>query len=226
MAQQIGPMQALISIVERGKSAGLIAHYKNYKIIHHIHISGRGTAASHLLDTLGFGTAERDIVLSLAPKDTVRQLMRYLKDDDRPQFRAPGIAFSLDLTGMTAFLAVGLSRLEELDPERGEQIMEQGNQHDLILAIVNHGFTDEVMDTARAAGARGGTVIRARWTGAEAVEQFVGIKLQAEKEVLAIVASARERNAIMEEINRVHGLRSPAQATVISLPIDHTARLD
>ena len=82
------------------------------------------------------------------------------------------------------------------------------------------------MDTARAAGARGGTVIRARWTGANAVEKFVGITLQAEKEVLAIVASNRERNAIMEEIERVHGLKSSPQATVISLPIDHTARLD
>ena len=82
------------------------------------------------------------------------------------------------------------------------------------------------MDTARSAGAKGGTVIRARWTGAGEVEKFVGITLQSEKEILAIVAHNRERAAIMEAIDRVHGLRSSAQATVISLPIDHTARLD
>ena len=156
----------------------------------------------------------------------MNQLMHYLKDEDRSSLHAPGIAFSLKLSGMTAILAVGLSRLEEMEPERGEQIMEQGNTHSLILVSVNQGYTDAVMDTARAAGARGGTVIRARWTGADAVEKFVGITLQAEKEVLAIVASNRERNAIMEEIERVHGLKSSPQATVISLPIDHTARLD
>lgn len=165
-------------------------------------------------------------MLSFAPKDTIRQLMHYLKDDDRPLLGAPGIAFSLDISGMTAIMAVSLSRLEEMEPERGEQIMEQGNHHSLILAIVNQGYTDAVMDTARAAGARGGTVIRTRWTGADAVEKFIGITLQAEKEVLAIVAANRERDAIMTEINRVHGLHSAAQTTVISLPIDHTARLD
>ena len=226
MKQPVSPMDLLVSIVERGKGMSIMNHYKRYKLIHHMQVAGHGTAASHLLDTLGFGTAERDIILSIAPRDTVNQVMRYLKDDDRPSLGAPGIAFSLRLSGMTAILAVGLSRLEEMESERGEQIMEQGNPHGLILVSVNQGFTDEVMDTARAAGARGGTVIRARWTGAEAVEKFVGITLQAEKEVLAIVAADRERRAIMEAIEAAHGLKTGAQATVISLPIDHTARLD
>ena len=104
--------------------------------------------------------------------------------------------------------------------------MEKGNHHSLILVTVNHGFTDEVMDTARSLGARGGTVIRARWTEGGEVEKLANITLQAEKEVLAIVSGNRERDVIMNEINRLHGLKSPAQATVISIPIDHTARLD
>ena len=179
-----------------------------------------------MLDTLGFGTTERDVVLSVGPRDTMRQLMYYLKDDDRSKLGAPGIAFTLNVSGMTAILAVGLSRLEEMEPEKGEMFMEAGNHHSLILVAVNQGYTDAVMDTARSAGAKGGTVIRARWTGAGEVEKFVGITLQSEKEILAIVAHNRERAAIMEAIDRVHGLRSSAQATVISLPIDHTARLD
>lgn len=226
MTQSVGPMQVLVSIVERGKGVELIRYYKRFRIIHHSQAAGRGTAASHLLDTLGFGTTERDIVMSVAPKDTVRQLLYDLRDDDRSKLGAQGIAFSLDVTGMTAIMAVGLSRMEKMDPERGEQLMEQGNSHSLILVTVNQGYTDAVMDTARAAGAKGGTIIRTRWTGAEKVEKFVGITIQSEKEMLAIVASNRERDKIMEEINRVHGFKTPAQAMVISLPVDHTARLD
>lgn len=220
------PMQLLVSIVERGKGTELMTHYKGYKVIHHRQSAGRGTAASHLLDTLGFGTTERDIILSVAPRDTMRQLMYHLKDDDRSKLGAQGIAFTLNISGMTAILAVCLSRLEEMEPDKGEMFMESGNHHSLILVTVNQGYTDAVMDTARAAGAKGGTVIRARWTDAGEVEKFVGITLQSEKEVLAIVAANKERAAIMEAIDRVHGLRSDAQASVISLPIDHTARLD
>lgn len=226
MEQTVSPMQMVVTIVERGRGGDLLRQYARFKITHHFQTAGQGTAASHLIDTLGFGTTERDIILSLAPKDTVRQLMYYLRDDDRSGLGAPGIAFTLNLSGMNRILAVTLSRLEKSQPERGEQLVEQENHHSLILVAVNQGYTDAVMDTARAAGARGGTVIRARWTGERTVEKFAGITLQAEKEILAIVASAKEHGSIMDEINRIHGLKSSAQAVVISLPIEHMARLD
>lgn len=226
MQASVSPMQLLVSIVERGKGMEVSKIYKTFHVTQHLQSAGRGTAASHLLDTLGFGTAERDIVLSIAPKDTLRQLMYYLKDEDRSELEAKGIAFTMDVSGLGTILAVTLSRIEAMDAERGEMIMEQDNRHHLILVAVNQGYTDAVMDTARAAGARGGTVVRARWVGAGEIEQFIGITLQAEKEILAIVATGKERSRIMEEINRIHGLKSSAQAVVISLPIDHTARLD
>ena len=226
MQASVSPMQLLVSIVERGKGMEVSKIYKTFHVTQHLQSAGRGTAASHLLDTLGFGTAERDILLSIAPKDTLRQLMYYLKDEDRSELEAKGIAFTMDVSGLGAILAVTLSRIEAMDAERGEMIMEQDNRHHLILVAVNQGYTDAVMDTARAAGARGGTVVRARWVGAGEIEQFIGITLQAEKEILAIVATGKERSRIMEEINRIHGLKSSAQAVVISLPIDHTARLD
>lgn len=226
MQASVSPMQLLVSIVERGKGMEVSKIYKTFHVTQHLQSAGRGTAASHLLDTLGFGTAERDIVLSIAPKDTIRQLMYYLKNEDRSELEAKGIAFTMDVSGLGTILAVTLSRIEAMDAERGEMIMEQDNRHHLILVAVNQGYTDAVMDTARAAGARGGTVVRARWVGAGEIEQFIGITLQAEKEILAIAATDKERSRIMEEINRIHGLKSSAQAVVISLPIDHTARLD
>ena len=142
MAAPISPMQLLVSIVERGKGRCLLDHYRQFGLIHHNQAAGHGTAASHLLDTLGFGTSERDVVLTLGPRDTIRQLMNHLKDDDRSKLGAPGIAFALDLSGMSAILAVTLARLEEMRPERGEPIVEQGNHHSLILVSVNQGYTD------------------------------------------------------------------------------------
>ena len=226
MARSIAPMQLLISIVERGKGIHIMKYYRTtYQLFHHIQASGHGTAASHLLDTLGFGTAERDVILTYGPRDAVRKLMHHLKDEERSKLNIQGIAFSLNMSGMSSILAVCLSQMEETEEERGNQIMEQNNHYSLILVTVNQGYTDEVMNTARAAGARGGTVVRARWAGADEVQKIAGITLQAEKEVLAIMTHNEERNAIMEEIDRVHGLHSPTQAMVISLPIDYTARL-
>ena len=227
MNPSVRPMGLLVSIVERGKAALLIRHYQSFQLSQHLQAAGRGTAASHLLDTLGFGTAERDVVLTLGPRQAMARLMAQLKDQDRSQLGARGIAFSLPLSGMSAVLALALSRPEPAGSAReGEENMEEKNPHSLILVAVNQGYTDAVMDTARAAGARGGTVIRARWAEAGEIQKLAGITLQAEKEVLAIVATEEDRNAIMEAIDKGHGLRTPDQAMVISLPVDQTARLD
>ena len=43
---------------------------------------------------------------------------------------------------------------------------------ELIIAIVNSGFADDVMKAARAAGARGGTILNARGAGTEAQDRF------------------------------------------------------
>ena len=227
MNPSVRPMGLLVSIVERGKAALLIRHYQSFQLSQHLQAAGRGTAASHLLDTLGFGTAERDVVLTLGPRQAMARLMAQLKDQDRSQLGARGIAFSLPLSGMSAVLALALSRPEPAGSAReGEENMEEKNPHSLILVAVNQGYTDAVMDTARAAGARGGTVIRARWAEAGEIQKLAGITLQAEKEVLAIVATEEDRNAIMEAIDKGHGMRTSDQAMVISLPVDQTARLD
>ena len=225
MLNEIRPMQLMVSIVEGGRGLDLKAYYKEHRLLQHIQAFGRGTVASHLLDTLGFGTPERDVLLTLAPRDNIRRFMAHLKDEDRSKLNIQGIAFSLDLTGMSAILAVCLSQTSNPQTEGGPAV-EQLKRHSLILVTVNQGCTDAVMDTARAAGARGGTVIRARWAEAGEIQKVAGITLQAEKEVLAIVATEEDRNAIMEAIDKGHGMRTPDQAMVISLPVDQTARLD
>ena len=97
---------------------------------------------------------------------------------------------------------------------------EEGMENSMILVTVNQGFTEEVMETARKAGARGGTIIHARWAGSESVEEFYGITVQQEKEVIAIVSSAAKRKEIMEAINRNHGMKTEACGTVCSLAIE------
>ena len=103
--------------------------------------------------------------------------------------------------------------------------MDSQTRHSLILVVLNQGYTDTVMATARAAGAKGVTVLRTRWAGDDEVHNIMGITVQTERELLAIVTPYKERAAIMEAINTAHGLKAEAQALVCSLPVEDIARL-
>ena len=97
--------------------------------------------------------------------------------------------------------------------------------YEMIFVIANEGYTDLIMDAARKAGARGGTVIKARGNGAEYTEKFFGFSIASEKELHFLVTPAQGRNHIMKSIMEHAGLDSKAQSIVFSLPVSHAIGL-
>ena len=65
-----------------------------------------------------------------------------------------------------------------------EKIKEE--KHEVIVVIVNEGHSDKVMDAARDAGARGGTICHARGSGTKDMEKRYGIVITPQKEMLYI----------------------------------------
>ena len=92
--------------------------------------------------------------------------------------------------------------------------------HDLILSIVNQGYSDEVMNTARAAGATGGTVLNARGQAHAGAVKFFGVSVQDEKEIILILTSKAQKVSIMRALCEAHGFNSKAEGIIFSLPVD------
>lgn len=99
------------------------------------------------------------------------------------------------------------------------------NKYELIMCIVNSGFSDEVMTAARAVGARGGTVINARGTAREEAMKRFNISIHPEKEIVMIISNADIKDDILSAINNKVGLQTPGQGIIFSLPVSHAAGL-
>jgi len=97
--------------------------------------------------------------------------------------------------------------------------------NDLIISIVNQGYSDELMNTAREAGATGGTIINARGQAHEGAVKFFGISVQDEKELIFILTNREKKAGIMRAICEAHGLNTAAQGIVFSLPVDNVMGL-
>ena len=99
------------------------------------------------------------------------------------------------------------------------------NNQEVILAIVNSGFAEEVMDVARENGARGGTILNARGLAREDAAVFFGITLHAEKEIVMIVVEKSIRDDILNAIYKQMGMGKKAQGIAFSLPVSDVAGL-
>ena len=104
--------------------------------------------------------------------------------------------------------------------------MENAMTTDMIVVIVNKGFSGEVMDVARANGATGGTILSGKGTGGEKAQKFFAMSLQEEKEVVLILVKEEIRAEIMRAIASEFGLDSPGRGIVFSLPVEETIGLN
>lgn len=97
------------------------------------------------------------------------------------------------------------------------------NEYTLIATIINRGFSDDVMDAAREAGARGGTVVYAHGTGLHEGNGFFGLSIHPEKEIILIIADEEHRKEIMQAIVRHNGLSTEGAGITFSLPVTNIA---
>lgn len=217
-------MKVILSIVERGQGAAIMRLYRKRQVPIHIQCAGKGTATSEIMDILGLGSSEKDVVISFAAASAAKKLLHDLDNELRGHTGGAGIVVSVPISGLNSLIANLAAYHAESLKEKERNEMER-TENSLILVVCAQGCTDDVMSTAKAHGARGGTVIKGRLSGREELEQAYEMELKAEREIVAIVVPTKLRNPIMEAINAEHGLRSEAQAALCSLPIEQIVRL-
>ena len=96
--------------------------------------------------------------------------------------------------------------------------------YEVIFAIVNAGFAEDVMDVARENGARGGTILNARGVVKEDTAHFFDITVRADKEILMMVEKTI-RDRVLNAIYKEMGMAKKAKGIAFSLPVSDVAGL-
>lgn len=95
------------------------------------------------------------------------------------------------------------------------------SSYEVVMCIVNAGYSDVVMDAAREVGARGGTVIHARGTANKEAEEFFHITIQPDKDIVMILVPSEIKDAVLHALYQNAGLKTEGQGIAFSMPVDH-----
>ena len=188
--------------------------FKKGKLPMQLQAYAHGTASREMMDMLGLDSGEKSLLIRLR-----REL--------RLGLSGSGIAFTVPISGANKRVLQMVQQVcqEKPKPEMRRALMQE-NDYQIIVALVNQGYSEEVMAAARPAGAAGGTVLHSRRVGAEEALSQWGFSLQEEKEAVMILAKADSMLAIMEAICDICGLQCEAQGIVLSLPVDNVVGLE
>lgn len=193
------------------------------------HFCAQGTASSEIMDMLGLGSVEKNILMSMMPKEFADKALKKLRKELYLGMPNTGVAFTVVMSGSSGRLVQLIQSMQSEDentPMERESLNMAEIEYSMIMAIVNQGFSENVMDAAKPMGATGGTVLHTRRVGSEAVMKFWNISVHGEREIVMILVSREDKLPVMKAIGEKCGMNSEAQGVVLSLPVDNVVGLN
>lgn len=89
-----------------------------------------------------------------------------------------------------------------------------------IVAIVERGKADKIVDKAKKAGAKGATIIYGRGTGQSEAMKFFNLHIEASKEIIIILSEVEKYKAIYDIVIEAGRLEEPGTGIIFTLPVE------
>ena len=200
----------IITVVQEDDQKEYEAFFKrnNIKLLYSCPCDGMGKDRTYT--TWGLERMEYFCNFLLTTSSNAEQVMDLLFREMRIDAPSKGLALML---GVNDLVGVKVGTIENKEEKKME-----GN---LIIAIIANGTTKLLMDVAREAGAKGGTVIHAKGTLTENAAKFLSMEIAEEKELVFIVTKDNQsKENILKAIGEKAGKDTPIKAFAFTLPVE------
>ena len=170
----------MMTVADRERMRGFIRLYKDKGLDIHFMSLGHGTAQKRYLRLLALNETEKMVCQTIVTGRKWLEVKKAMSVRLRIEAPGVGIAYIVPLAAIGGkrelmFLTSGQGY------EKGAEQTLKGTDQELLVVIGNQGYSEQIMDAARKAGARGGTVIHARGTGQKKQSSFWVFRLRVKK---------------------------------------------
>ncbi|MHB8097627.1 MAG: P-II family nitrogen regulator [Erysipelotrichaceae bacterium] len=195
-------------IVNQGNGSKVLSYAKSLGLKGGTILLAHGTINNSLLKLLNLNENKKDVLL-------IAEILEYgtskLKDiADYFQFEKPnyGVGFNICINQMVK---------KEMRYSEGDEIM---NKYELIYAIVNKGFGEDVVDAASKAGSSGATIINARGSSVHETSKIFSIEIEPEKEIVLMIVQSDMKDQICQAIIKDTHITEPGKGVLFTQSIN------
>lgn len=206
--------ELLCVIVNFGLGSKVLSMAKKNGINGGTIVLGRGTVTSRIAELLGLTDVRKEIVFMVAEKALGRNALRMY--DDELQLSKPkhGIAFSMPVG---AFLGTGHYDYDFSTEDGGVDGMYRA-----VFVVVDKGKGEDVMDVAKAVGARGGTIINGRGSSIHETTKLLNMEIEPEKEIVLILAKEDLAEKIVVAVRDEMKIDEPGRGIIFVQAVNET----
>jgi len=219
-------------IVARGKGEKAASVFREHHQELLLITRGHGTASSAIRDCLGFDEPEKDLVIGIVEEAATKRLLSALHEKLELEKQGYGIVFTIPLSGISAAASSMLENAPSAgdmptstDHHKEDRSMSDTIRYELIAAVINTDLSAPIMEAARNAGCKGGTLVKAREALADDSKKLFGLTLSSEKEILLILVPFTDKQVVLKSICETVLKETGEHAIAFSLPVDEVAGL-
>lgn len=207
-------MDLAVIIINDGKARKVIKHAKSLGATGATVFYGMGSVKSlKILEFLELHSIKKEIIVLINEQSVNKEILLSLNQKfhfDRPNH---GIAFTIPITSL-----IGSKKYEDKVINKENENM----AHQAIFIIVDRGNAEEVIKSAKSAGAKGGTIINARGSGIHETEKVFNFDISPEKEVVLIISEAKDTKSITDKITLDLKINEPGNGIIFVQEVSQT----
>lgn len=186
-------LELIYIIADYGLGSRILQKAKQHGILGGTVLLGKGTVNNYLSNLLSLYDERKEIVLMGTDSSTCEHVLTEL--NEKFQFDKPnnGIVFTTDLCKIVGTSCFGNSKNKD---ERGVN----NSMYQIITTIVDRGKAEDVIEAAKVAGSKGGTIINARGSGVHETSKLFNMEIEPEKEIVLILSKKDVTKNIVSSI--------------------------
>lgn len=174
-------------IVNCGLASKILHKAKEYGISGGTILLGRGTYNNSFFKSLSIFEDKKEVIILGTDRIKAEEILSKLNKDFKFNKNNHGIAFKINACDIIGSRTCNCGETTERRSKK--------NMYKLIIAIVNKGSAELVMESVSYLGIKSGTIINARGSGINETSKLFSMDIEPEKETVMIVV----KNSIVED---------------------------
>jgi len=164
---------------------------------------------------MDYHDSRKEIILMLAGEETADHTLEILSTEFTKGHTTHARAFLISVTDL--FGSQHCSRDSSNEHKGGIPVM-----HKTIIAIVDKGMAESVVNAAEKAGSHGATIVNARGAGVYETARLFNMDIEPEKELVLILAKTEECEAVTQAIRSDAHLDEAGKGIMFVLDIQNS----
>ena len=157
-------LQLFLCITKKSDSNDFTSFFSDNGISYLLSNPCTGSTRKELLDTFGLVQTEKVLFLTILPSEQASSVLKKLNKEMMMYLPDKGIACTIPVDTISSSTIKTFTDGDLTDKEENDM---NTSDYEMIMCITESGYSNVVMDAARAGGAGGGTIIHAKGTKPE-----------------------------------------------------------